>query len=119
MGAGFARRPRTGLAAGRDGWRATGGARRRAQRGPDRTHQPAVPDIAIDYDGDVLPLTPAGAATERHIISAYVNKAADALPPTPAARAAFWAELLALEHGEAPALLDDRPRWRNVVRANS
>ncbi|MHB8994205.1 MAG: hypothetical protein ACYC63_03035 [Armatimonadota bacterium] len=36
---------------------------------------PNVPDIALDYASDVLPLTPLGGATERHIMRAYVNKA--------------------------------------------
>lgn len=52
-----------------------------------------LPQIAVDYDRDVLPLTPAGAATERHIIRAYVNKA-EAAFVEPAAVAQFWAQLL-------------------------
>ena len=38
---------------------------------------PRVPAIALGYEADVVPLTPLGAATERHIVSAYVAKAAD------------------------------------------
>jgi hypothetical protein len=34
-------------------------------------------ETAVDYDKDVLPLTPSGNATERHIISAYVQKSFD------------------------------------------
>lgn len=52
-----------------------------------------LPQIAVDYDFDVLPLTPAGAATERHIIRAYLNKA-EAAFVEPAAVAQFWAQLL-------------------------
>jgi len=33
-----------------------------------------LPEISIDYFDDVLPLTPAGNATERHIIQAYIQK---------------------------------------------
>jgi hypothetical protein len=32
-----------------------------------------VHEIAVDYERDVLPLTPSGNATERHIITAYVE----------------------------------------------
>ncbi|HRR29652.1 MAG TPA: hypothetical protein P5270_09875, partial [Victivallales bacterium] len=32
-------------------------------------------DIALSYEEDVIPLTPSGNATERHIITAYGNKA--------------------------------------------
>ena len=35
----------------------------------------ALPPIAIDYAADVVPLTPGGAATERHIVRAYTEKA--------------------------------------------
>jgi hypothetical protein len=33
-----------------------------------------MPEIAIDYLTDVVPLTPSGNATERHIIQAYIQK---------------------------------------------
>ncbi len=33
-----------------------------------------VPEIALDYEKDVIPLTPSGNATERHIITAYAEK---------------------------------------------
>ena len=36
---------------------------------------PHVPEIAIDYENDVLPLSPSDSATERHIVSAYLRKA--------------------------------------------
>jgi hypothetical protein len=52
-----------------------------------------VPQVAVDYDHDVLPLTPAGAATERHIIRAYVDRA-EAAFVKPEAVAQFWARLL-------------------------
>jgi hypothetical protein len=56
-----------------------------------------VPQIAVDYDYDVLPLTPAGAATERHLIRAYVNKAEAAFGD---GLAAFWAGLLGKSEAE-------------------
>ena len=34
-------------------------------------------EIALDFDADVVPLTPAGNATERHLCLAYANKARD------------------------------------------
>ena len=54
---------------------------------------PHVPDIAIDYEQDVVPLTPSDNATERHIIRAYVNKSYEACGDD-AAVANYWAELL-------------------------
>ena len=61
-----------------------------------------VPQIAVDYDYDVLPLTPAGAATERHIIRAYVNKAEAAFGD---GVAAFWAGLLGKSEAEVAGKL--------------
>jgi hypothetical protein len=40
--------------------------------------------LAIDYERDVLPLTPAGNATERHMLAAYIRAASnDLTPPAP------------------------------------
>jgi hypothetical protein len=54
---------------------------------------PHVPDIAVNYESDVLPLTPLNGATERHIMRAYVNKAQEKFG-TEDAVAAYWAKLL-------------------------
>ncbi len=45
--------------------------------------------VVLDYERDVLPLTPSGNATERHICEAYVRKA-EQIFPDPTARTAFW-----------------------------
>jgi hypothetical protein len=77
-----------------------------------------LPEIAIHFARDVKPLTPAGVATERHIISAYATRAerkfADARR-----RASFWAPILGF--GDDPAacraLLEERPALEERVRA--
>lgn len=74
-----------------------------------------LPDIALDYDKDVLPVTCSGNATERHIISAYVDKSLRAFPDQAAWRA-YWAGL-----GLPEPLLADwekkRPDLEEKVRA--
>ncbi|MHC4591275.1 MAG: hypothetical protein ACYS8L_01115 [Planctomycetota bacterium] len=50
--------------------------------------------VAIDYDDDVLPLTPAGNATERHILVALERRAREVLPDD-ARLVAFWSAKLA------------------------
>jgi len=58
---------------------------------------PHVPDIAVDYEQDVVPLTPSGNATERHIIRAYVNKSYEAFAVCDRSHAGvanYWSELL-------------------------
>jgi hypothetical protein len=51
---------------------------------------------ALDYDEDVLPLTPSGNATERHICLAYARKA-HSLFPKQRDLAAFWSRKLSLD----------------------
>jgi hypothetical protein len=115
MGAGFARELSgdAELSAGLTGYRRR--ARERNLALMERIN-PHLPDIAIDYEKDVVPLTPAGSATERHIISAYVNRAI-ARFEHPDAVARFWAATLRRDKQEVIGLLADRPRLEEVVRA--
>jgi hypothetical protein len=71
---------------------------------------------SIDYERDVLPLTPKGNATERHMLTAYVA-AAERVYPDRAGRVRFWAEKLAVEPTEIEALINDSPAFKNVIRA--
>ncbi|HUU55235.1 MAG TPA: hypothetical protein VMY87_09995, partial [Armatimonadota bacterium] len=54
--------------------------------------------VALEYERDVLPLTPSGNATERHICLAYVRKARAAFP-SEGELAGFWSERLGVEAG--------------------
>lgn len=72
--------------------------------------------IAIDYDKDVLPLTPAGVATERHIISAYIAKAKQVCGHADAT-ATFIGNLLGITKEEAVVLLADMPTLEEKMRS--
>lgn len=78
--------------------------------------------VTVDYDRDVLPLTPAGNATERHMVLAYVRAAereAGELRGTEgnsAELAAFWAGKLGMDAAQVTALLADQARFQNTVR---
>ncbi len=66
--------------------------------------------VMLDYQADVLPLTPSGNATERHMCLAYARKA-QAVFPDQKQLAAFWSEKLAaapnsLELPEGASLLN-------------
>lgn len=71
--------------------------------------------IAVDYEKEVLPLTPAGAPTERHIVKAYIRKARQVFP-TESDLARFWSEVLKLDVDltiqtlAEPVLLEDTVR---------
>jgi hypothetical protein len=74
-----------------------------------------VPEVAIDYDDDVLPLTPAGNATERHMLAAYESKAREKYPDT-GSLAGFWAEKLNVEQDRVEAVIDDLPALKGLIR---
>jgi hypothetical protein len=115
MGGGFTAIPADGSpqCASQQGYKQRAGERNLALIGRINPH---VGDIAVDYARDVLPLTPAGGATERHIIRAYTNRAATVYPEL-AARGACWAGLLGKSADEVADLLANLPALEEVVRA--
>jgi hypothetical protein len=115
MGAGFARVPEADSpqAAQLAGFRA--GARDRNAALVNRIN-PHMSLTAVDYEADVLPLTPAGNATERHVVSAYLNKAREVFGH-PEATAKFWSRILGKDLEETVGLLADTPAMEEAVRA--
>jgi hypothetical protein len=69
--------------------------------------------VAIDYERDVLPLTPNGNATERHLLVAYVQAVQQQTP----APTQFWADKLKMDATQIVALMADQPQFQNLVRA--
>jgi hypothetical protein len=67
--------------------------------------------VELDYDKDVVPLTPKGNATERHLCEAFERKAAQVFPDE-ARRAAFWKEKL----GDTPPA---GAKLQNLIRAKT
>jgi len=67
----------------------------------------------IDYDRDVLPLTPGGNATERHILVAFIQAVARCFSDT----VPFWAEKLGLPLEQVSAQIGDKSKFENLVRA--
>ncbi len=68
--------------------------------------------VAIDYERDVLPLTPSGNATERHILAAYMT-AAEKTAPAPVK---FWAAKLNLSPDQIAQTIGDVPKFQNMIR---
>ena len=69
--------------------------------------------VTIDYRHDVLPLTPAGHPTERHLVMAYIQSAMRSTPDP----VAFWAGKLDTPPEKTAAIMADAPRFQNLVRA--
>jgi hypothetical protein len=72
--------------------------------------------VRVDYDADVLPLTPGGNATERHMLTAYVAAAEHSYPER-AGQVRFWADRLDMQQSQVEALIDDIPGLKNVIRS--
>ncbi|MDA0991653.1 MAG: hypothetical protein O3A51_12995 [Verrucomicrobia bacterium] len=75
-----------------------------------------VSDIAVDYDRDVVSLTPAGNATERHIVRAYINRAKTVFEHADHV-ARYWGQVLERDFEAMLELLADPPTLEEVVRA--
>jgi hypothetical protein len=63
--------------------------------------------VMIDYDLDVLPLTPAGNVTERHMLLAYIRAADRTFNGAEHQKAAFWAEKLGASVDQITAIIGD------------
>jgi hypothetical protein len=73
--------------------------------------------VALDYDADALPLTPAGNATERHLLAAYEAKAREVFGCCSNDLAEFWAAKLGVSKDEMAVLLNDTPKFHEKMRS--
>ncbi len=77
---------------------------------------PHVPGIAIDYEKDVLSLSPSDSATERHIISAYLNKAEKVFSDKNDL-IIFLSKILGKQPSEIESLHGEKPKLEEMLRA--
>jgi len=76
----------------------------------------ALPEIAVNYEEDVVPSTPGGTPTERHIVTAYAQKAASNFKD-PSSLRAFWGKVFALSDDKVSALLENVPALEDTIRS--
>jgi hypothetical protein len=69
--------------------------------------------VRIDYVRDVLPLTPNGNATERHMVVAYIEAAQRIVSDLET----FWADKLGIPAEKVTPLLQDAAAFQNLVRS--
>jgi hypothetical protein len=74
----------------------------------------ALEDMALDYDKDVIPLTPEENATERHIVRAYYDKS---LATFGDGAAAFWASKLGLDPVDTAEKISDVNAFNDLLRS--
>ncbi len=68
--------------------------------------------IVVDYERDVLPLTPNGNATERHIVEAYISAVEKGAQDV----VGFWAARLGLSRSDVDKMMATPAAYRNTVR---
>jgi hypothetical protein len=69
--------------------------------------------IMVNYERDVLPLTPKGNATERHMVEAYIA----AVETHAGDPAEFWEEKLKMTRADVEKMMGNPASYRNTVRA--
>jgi hypothetical protein len=72
--------------------------------------------VAVDYERDVVPLTPAGNATERHLLIAY-DAAARRHHPDRASLVGYWAGKLDMPADDVDAFLGGEPHPHDAIRS--
>ncbi len=75
-----------------------------------------LPAIALDYDGDAVPLTPSRGVTERHIISAY-RKKSEAVFARRVEAVTFWSKVCGKDRLAVEALMGNVPAFEELIRA--
>lgn len=68
--------------------------------------------LHIDYDQDVLPLTPQGYATERHMVHKIMEKSLNVFSDP----VEFWVEKLDLSADEIRKTINDQNTFKNLLR---
>ncbi|MBI2437826.1 MAG: hypothetical protein HYV36_03310 [Lentisphaerae bacterium] len=115
MGAGFARQPRPGTSAALTLEHYSAQAAERNSALVARINA-RVPEIAVDYEKEVKPLSPGQCPTERHIVSAYREKAS-AHFSVAAQRFDFWARLMKAQPAEVEAWEREVPVIEEKIRS--
>jgi hypothetical protein len=77
----------------------------------ERVNQFLAP-LKLDYDDDILPLTPAGYATERHMVQKIAEKAAQIFKDP----MQFWEEKLDQPRDSLIAIMDKPVAFQNLLR---
>jgi len=114
MGQGFVHAPRAGSTAAGTLERMFECATGRNRAILEKTNA-FLEDVVLDYEKDVLPLTPSNNATERHLLQAYDEKAKQIIPDR-GKRARFWAAKVRMSAAEIERIMESTVQFRNVMR---
>ncbi len=116
MGCAFVRKPADGTAAARTLKAMKDTAQKRNISLMERVNA-HLGQVQLDYNKDVLTLTPAGNATERHLLAAYDAKGREVFGDDRAARVKFWSGATSTPESEISAILDSPPKFHEHIRS--
>lgn len=77
---------------------------------------PVLAPVELDFEKDVIPLTPGGNATERHVCMAYAEKASKCFPDS-VKLASFWASKLGMTEEKAADLIRNSVKLQGEIRS--
>ncbi len=72
--------------------------------------------VQLDYDADVKPITPAGNATERHMLAAFEMKSKSVFGADAQAEVDFWSGVLGMDADATKALIANSPSFHDKIR---
>ncbi len=78
---------------------------------------PFLDPVRIDYTSEVLPRTPSGNPTERHLVEAYDRKAREVFAGDSERLAAFWSDKFALPKEKVAELLVQTVPFQETLRS--
>jgi hypothetical protein len=78
---------------------------------------PYLEKVQLDYEKELLPMTPSGNPTERHLVEAYDRKARAVFGSDRRGLCAFWAEKFQLSEDKVDPLLDQIVPFQETLRS--
>ncbi|MHB1457268.1 MAG: hypothetical protein ACYC0V_10175 [Armatimonadota bacterium] len=74
-------------------------------------------EVQLDYEADAIPLTPAGNATERHLLTSYDAKARSVFGGDICRIVGFWASKLNLPEADVSVVIDTPAKFHEILRS--
>jgi hypothetical protein len=74
-------------------------------------------EVQIDYETDLLPVTPSGNPTERHLVEAYDKKARTVFSGNPQSWISFWSDKFGMGEDKVAALIAQPVPFQETLRS--
>jgi hypothetical protein len=78
---------------------------------------PFLSPVVVDYESDLLPMTPSGNPTERHLVEAYDRKAREHFEGDDAGLVCYWSDKFGLAEEKVAALIPQTIAFQETLRS--